>query len=168
MSLYIFDLGGTLVRTPRGRLGLPKALTHSHEIKPKPGVLEKLAALRASGHAIAIATNQSSVASGTITLRQAEKLVEDAARVVGGVDAWRLSPYSPKAKYKPSPKSRRSRYDRDHPSRKPHPGMLIELMQELGYAPPDTFIVGNRASDRKAAEAAGARYVPAKDFFRQG
>lgn len=57
MSLYIFDKDGTLLSNVRSRL-----------ILHRPGVFEKLAELRAAGHKIAIATNQSAVAGGIRSL----------------------------------------------------------------------------------------------------
>ena len=49
--------------------------------------------------------------------------------------------------------------------RKPKPGMLIELMDSLGFTPVDTLYIGDRDSDQQAAEAAGINFIWAKDFF---
>src|SRR5215216_442209 len=98
MSLYIFDKDKTLLRHVRSRF-----LFHRPPLKPEEqilrnGVFEKLAELRAAGHQIAIATNQSAVAHGLITLVEAEELAKNCAAKIGGVAAWRLSPYDPRAK----------------------------------------------------------------------
>lgn len=167
MSLYIFDQGNTLIKTPRSRFGMKRSPTRCEEQVLLPGVYEKLAALRAQGHKIAIATNQDPVAWGVITYAEAEKLVANCAEKIGGVDAWTISPYNPMARLnllrgqKPTP------YARDHPSHKPHPGMLFELMHKLGYKAEDTIVVGDKMADQRAAAAAGVRFIPAKEFFAQ-
>ncbi len=164
MSLYIFDKDGTLVSKLHSRTGIAKPPTRPEQQILRPGVFEKLAELRASGHALAIASNQHAVATGTTTLEEAERLVENCAAKVGGVNAWRLSPYDPHAKKRihgsPNP------YARDDESRKPRPGMLLDLMSELGYSGQDTFMVGDSKKDKKAAEAAGAHFLSAKKFFK--
>ena len=164
MALYILDMGGTLTQSRVGSFP-PKAPQSPRDVVLKPGVFERLAGLRAAGHKLAIATNQSAVAEGAMTLKQAESLVTSCIKKVDGVDAWRLSPYNPRAPKKLD--GRPNPYARDDPSRKPHPGMILDLMSELGYPPAETFVIGNRPEDRKAAHAAGAFYIPGKEFFRE-
>ena len=43
--------------------------------------------------------------------------------------------------------------------RKPKPGMLIEAASELGISLPDSYMVGDRATDVEAGRAAGCRTV---------
>jgi D-glycero-D-manno-heptose 1,7-bisphosphate phosphatase len=43
--------------------------------------------------------------------------------------------------------------------RKPKPGMLLESANELGISLPDSYMVGDRASDVEAGRAAGCRTV---------
>ncbi len=164
MSLYIFDKDGTLVSKLHSRTGIAKPPLKPARQVLRPGVFEKLAELRAMGHKLAIASNQDAVASGETTLEQAEELVKNCAAKVGGVEAWRISPYDPDGKKRikgcPNP------YARDDPSRKPHPGMLLDLMSELGYPPEDTFMVGDSKDDKKAAKAAGVTFVSARSFFK--
>jgi D-glycero-D-manno-heptose 1,7-bisphosphate phosphatase len=164
MSLYIFDKDGTLLHNVRRYLILQRTALKSEEQVLRPGVFEKLEELRAARHQIAIATNQSAVAMGFITLQQAEELVKNCAAKVGGVSAWRFSPYDPRAKKELNGKT--NPYARDDETRKPHPGMILQLMQELSSSPTQTFVVGNRKMDKKAAEAAGVVYIDEKKFFR--
>src|SRR5437016_2397987 len=98
MSLYIFDAGKTLIRVPRSRVGKKREPRRKEEQVLKPGVFEKIAKLRAGGHAIALATNQDAVAWGTISLKEAQGLVQNVADKIGGVDAWMLNPFHPMAK----------------------------------------------------------------------
>jgi D-glycero-D-manno-heptose 1,7-bisphosphate phosphatase len=41
--------------------------------------------------------------------------------------------------------------------RKPKPGLLIELMQGLGFSPSQTWMIGDSMADVEAARAAGVR-----------
>ena len=157
MTLYIFDKDGTLVRA-RQRLGAaPKPVLTCEEQVLLPGVFEKLAELRAAGHRLAIASNQDAVAAGLISADQAKALAQNCADKLGGVDAWRISPYNPRAKKKLH--GQPNRFARDDETRKPHPGMILSIMAELGCAPVETIMVGNSRNDRKAARAAGVRYL---------
>ncbi len=155
--LYIFDKDGTLVGGGPGNRP-PNKPSEQH---PLPGVVEKLAALRKSGHKIAIATNQGGVAWGYISLSTAYRLAHDAADKVGGVDAVAVCPYDERAH---GPKAR-PRYARPSRRRKPAPGMLLDLMRRLGSRPEETVYVGDDDVDRQAAEAAGVRFIWARDFF---
>ena len=164
MSLYIFDKDGTLLRRVRSRFVFRRSAMKPAEQVLRKGVFEKLAELRAGGHKIAIATNQPAVAHGLITLDEAEELVKNCAAKVGGVDAWRLSPYHPKAKARRNGKV--NLYARDDPTHKPHPGMILQIMEELGYSPKDTIMVGDKKVDKKCAKAAKVKFIDGKKFFK--
>lgn len=164
MSLYIFDKDGTLISMRRNMLGLRRPVIRAEDQKPKDGIVEKLNELRAAGHKIAIASNQRAISQGLITMEQAEALMEDAAEKLGGLDSWRICPFDVHAnrliRGKPNP------YRRENGCRKPKPGMLLDLMADLGYQPEDTFMIGDSWRDRKAAQAAAVRFIPAKEFFK--
>jgi len=162
--LYIFDKDGTLVPRDRRMGVLPRPILRCEDQVLLPGRFEKLAELRAAGHRLAIASNQEAVADGLISLAQAQELVENCAAKLGGVDGWRLSPYNPRAKKRRHGHS--NPYARDDESRKPHPGMLVDLMKALSAQPSETVMVGNSRNDREAARAAGAQYIPASKFFK--
>jgi D-glycero-D-manno-heptose 1,7-bisphosphate phosphatase len=164
VTLYIFDKDGTVL-FPRRRVGLlVRPILKCEDQVVKPGVFEKLAELRAAGHRLALASNQEAVASGAISLAQSEALMKNCAAKLGGVDAWRLSPYDPRAPKRIHGHS--NRYAQDDPSRKPHPGMLLDLMTTLGVGAADTVVVGNSSKDRDAAHAAGVRYISCRKFFK--
>ena len=157
MTLYIFDKDGTLIHALKGRPATFEAEQH-----PKPGVVEKLAELRAGGHQIAIATNQGGVAWGIISRSQAYRLANHAGEIVGGVDAVAVCCYDPKAAGRHGADKR---YARASSRRKPAPGMLLDLMQRLGYATTETIFVGDSDSDEEAAILADVRFITAADFF---
>jgi D-glycero-D-manno-heptose 1,7-bisphosphate phosphatase len=154
--LYIFDKDGTLIAS----LGKRPANTPAEQ-RPLPGVVEKLAELRASGHRLAMASNQGGVAWGFLTLEKTEALMADCAAKVGGLDTYRFSPYDAKA----AGRRPNSPYAREDESRKPRPGMLLEIMSELGISPAETVMVGDQESDQQAAEAAGVQFTWAETFF---
>lgn len=156
--LYIFDKDQTLVGGPNGR-----PANHPEEQKVLPGVAEKIAALRADGHEVAIASNQGGIAWGFITEGEVFDLMQDCARKIGYPRAkFCFSPYDPRAKGKPGSDPL---FAKDDDWRKPRPGMIIHLMQELGYRPKDTIFVGDMESDQQAANNAGVKFEWAKDFF---
>ncbi len=164
MGLYIFDKDGTLVQFVHTKIGIPRCATKPEEQVLIQGVFEKVQKLRAAGHLIAIASNQTDVARGVTTLDQSKELLRNCAAKVGGVDAWRMSPYDPKGKPKLNGKS--NPFAHDDPSRKPHPGMILAIMKELGCTPAQTTMIGDKKMDHDAAEAAGVRFIRAKDFFK--
>ncbi len=165
MALYIFDKDGTLVEYVTSRAGIKRSALKPEEQLLRPGVYEKITELRAAGHKIALASDQTSVAKGLLSLQNAEKLMENCATKIGGVDAWRMCPYDPHGKPKlngePNP------YAHDDPSRKPHPGMILDLMHTLGVGPEDVIMVGNAKADKQAAEAAGVQFIGAQEFFNK-
>ncbi|MGE5378307.1 MAG: HAD-IIIA family hydrolase [Bacteroidota bacterium] len=164
MSLYIFDKDKTLLRAVRSRWFFKRSPLKPEEQTLRKGVFEKLAELRQGGHQIAIATNQIAVAHGIITLDEAEELVRNCADKVGGVSAWRLCPCDPKAKIWLN--DRENPFARDDPNRKPHPGMILEIMDELGVSPWDTFMIGDKKVDRQSAKAADVTFIDEKKFFK--
>jgi len=46
-------------------------------------------------------------------------------------------------------------YRRDHPWRKPHPGMILRAVSDLGLDPAQSTILGDKMSDIEAGAAAG-------------
>jgi D-glycero-D-manno-heptose 1,7-bisphosphate phosphatase len=167
MSLFIFDKDGTIIDSYYVQKLIPRTATKPERQTVKKYVRDRIDEVRAGGHKIAIASNQQSVADGIISLERAFLLMDDMAAKIGGVDTWRICPYSPKAK-KNHLHGQQNPFKRDDPNRKPHPGMLIEIMQELGVPPEDTFMVGNSKEDEEAARAAGVQFVSAKKFFVKG
>lgn len=157
MRLIIFDKDGTLIASCGNR----PANAPVEQI-PLPNVVEKLAQLRSAGCKLAIASNQGGVAWGILSESQAQALVKDAAAKVGGVDFWRCCCCDERAATRNSGSS----FARPSRRRKPRPGMLQEIMRAAGIAPADTLMVGDQNSDRLAAEAAGCRFMWAKEFFR--
>ncbi|HEY3345263.1 MAG TPA: HAD-IIIA family hydrolase [Anaerolineaceae bacterium] len=164
MGLFIFDKDGTLIQLKRNSLGIRRPAICPEDQVLLPGVYEKLVELRAGGHKVAIASNQRAISQGLLTLEQAEALMKNAIEKLGGVDAWRICPFDAHARAvirgQPNP------YRLENTCRKPQPGMLIELMAELGVPPEDSYMVGDSWRDRRAAVLAGIGFISAVKFFQ--
>ncbi len=100
-----------------------------HELTLFPGTLAMLHALKGRGHVLAIATGKS------------RRGLDEALRSVelhGVFDASRTA---------------------DETASKPHPRMLLELMDELGVLPARTLMIGDTTHDLQLAANAGAAAV---------
>lgn len=98
--------------------------------RPYPEVVETLQALRSRGHRLAVCTNKPQTASENLLCDL------DLARyfeLVGAGDRY--------------------------PVRKPDPGHLLGLLEELGVAPNAALMVGDNENDAETARAAGVRFV---------
>lgn len=155
-KLFIFDKDQTLVKSVEGKNGKTHAPNHLDEQDYFDDVEAKCAELIAQGHTLAVASNQGGVSFGIFPADEAELLVSSAARFIGAA-AYKVCFYHPKGRVAP--------YNVDHPNRKPGAGMLIELMDELGFTPEQTTMVGDWDTDKQAAEAAGCKFAWANDFF---
>jgi len=135
--LVIFDRDGTLIENvpynadPRRVVCRPRALA---------GV-EKL---RSLGMRFAVATNQSGVSRGLVSMESLELLNAEIDRLFGGLGTWWVCPHGPADNCR---------------CRKPKPGMLYEAISEAGVGRAEVVFVGDRLSDLEAAEAAGVRFV---------
>jgi D-glycero-D-manno-heptose 1,7-bisphosphate phosphatase len=164
-KLAIFDIDGTLTEIkPEVQARKPRLVTPNHlgEQQAIEGVPERLAALMQTGVKIALATNRGGVAFGYTTLKMAEALAREAAELCGvpHVPVY-VCPYHARARGKRA----NIVYAREDDCRKPNPGMLLQAMEEAGIAPGKTIFVGDRESDRDAAENAGVRFYWAEEFF---
>lgn len=152
MSLYLFDVDGTLVRPASNNTFRQTADDWVY----LPGVEAKCQQLVAAGHQIALVSNQGGVAYGIFQLADITAAIEATGAGVGAALCL-LCPYHPKGKL--------PEFAVDSEHRKPKPGMLLEAMQRLGYAAADTTMVGDRDEDAQAAAAAGVSFIHANTFF---
>jgi D-glycero-D-manno-heptose 1,7-bisphosphate phosphatase len=108
-----------------------------------PGVVEAVAALRAAGFLIIVATNQPDVATGKQRLEVVEAM-HDRLRRELAVDDIRVCCH----------------VDADGCAcRKPRPGMLLEAARQWDIALEASVMVGDRWRDIEAGRAAGCRTV---------
>jgi histidinol-phosphate phosphatase family protein len=128
------------------------------EVELLESVALKLHHYAALGWRIVIVTNQGGVAFGYQTESQARathQAVLDALPVE--VDASYLCPHHPEGTI--------PRYAIACPNRKPAPGAILDALARFRARPQDCLFVGDRESDRQAAEAAAVPFAWARDFF---
>jgi D-glycero-D-manno-heptose 1,7-bisphosphate phosphatase len=111
-----------------------------------PGALEALAMLRRAGLYLSVATNQSGVGRGLMSLAQLEAVHErmrtEAAQNGAALDAVLFCPHAP---------------DDRCACRKPEPGLIREAIARSGIAAADSIVVGDDQRDLEAAARAGVR-----------
>lgn len=111
-----------------------------------PGALEALALLRRAGVYVSVATNQSGVGRGLMTLAQLEAVHErmraDAAREGGALGAVLFCPHAP---------------DDGCACRKPAPGLIREALSRSGFIAAESLVVGDDFRDLDSAVRAGVK-----------
>jgi HAD superfamily hydrolase (TIGR01662 family) len=122
-----------------------------------PNVRSVLGRLRwhdPDGPRLGIASNQDHVGYGHLSFESARALLRDVAVAATGFAppdaALQLCPHV---------------LEIECACRKPRPGMLLRIMRYYGAAPGETVLVGNAATDQRAAEAAGVAFAPAAEVF---
>ena len=113
-----------------------------------PGALEGLAMLRRAGLYLSVATNQSGVGRGLMTLAQLEAvhghMMSQAARHGAALDAVLFCPHAP---------------EEGCECRKPAPGLIREALLRSGFSAADSVVVGDDQRDLEAAARAGVKAV---------
>lgn len=111
-----------------------------------PGVVEALAALKKDGWLLVVASNQSGIGRGYYTWEQLKKLEmwvnAELGRRHAAIDAWYYCPHPP---------------DAGCACRKPEPGLLLTAARDLHIDLASSFMLGDKASDVEAGQAAGCQ-----------
>ncbi|MEZ5558551.1 MAG: D-glycero-beta-D-manno-heptose 1,7-bisphosphate 7-phosphatase [Pseudomonadales bacterium] len=122
----------------------PEYVKTPEEWVPIPGSIEAIAALKRAGFAVAVCSNQAGVGRGIIEREDLDRIHQKlhATLAAAGVvlDALAVCTHHP---------------DDGCRCRKPAPGMLLQVMRELGIGPEQTCCVGDSVRDVQAALAAG-------------
>lgn len=112
---------------------------------PIPGSIEAIARLSQAGYIVAIATNQSGLARGLLTLDDLNamhgRLHARLSELGGHVEGIFFCPHGPEARCA---------------CRKPKPGLLAAILDRLGIAPADALVVGDSLRDMEAAWSIGS------------
>jgi len=118
------------------------------EVRFPPRAFEALRRLSRSEYALVLITNQSAVGRGIISLEQAmeinRRVIAEIEARGGRVDASYMCPHRP---------------DEGCNCRKPAPGMLLRAAGDLDLDLARSYVVGDAASDIRAAQAAGVRGI---------
>ena len=110
--------------------------------------IEALVRYAGSDYLFVIVTNQSPIGRGLLDLSVAQSINEQLVNIIerrgGRIDRWTLCPHAPS--------------DQCH-CRKPEPGMLIEVANELNIDLSKSIMIGDALTDLKAGMNAGVREV---------
>jgi len=145
------DRDGTLVPDDE-RAGNPAT------VQLVDGVAPALRRLRDAGFRLVVATNQGGVAHGRFTEadvdayhRKLSEILDAASGIKRTVERFYYCPFHPKGSV--------PGYTRDHPWRKPKPGMIQQAVQDMELDADRSWIVGDSPRDIEAGRAAGLRTV---------
>jgi D-glycero-D-manno-heptose 1,7-bisphosphate phosphatase len=145
------DRDGTVILND-GDLGDPE------RVELLPGAAGATRALRAAGYALVVVTNQGGVARGKYdeaavraTHDRLERILQRETGLPRVIDAFYFCPFHPEGSVE--------RYRREHPWRKPAPGMLLEASRELAIDLSTSWMVGDQERDAQAGAAAGCRSI---------
>ena len=130
----------------------PGDLVDPAQVRLLPGVLEACTALKAAGYFLVVVSNQGVVARGGATVGEVEgvnRRVRELLTVEGRglIDAVYFCPFHPKGRV--------PEYTREHPWRKPAPGMILAASADHGLDLSRSWLVGDAARDIEAGVAAG-------------
>jgi len=121
-----------------------------------PGVADGLRRLKEHGFLLIVATNQTVVSRGLLTLSRLEDLHRELAAMIErrggpGLDAFYVCPHHPRADL--------PAYRIDCRCRKPAPGLLLRARREWGIDLERSYMIGDRMTDIWAGHAAGCHTV---------
>lgn len=118
-----------------------------------PGVGAGLARLQSRGFALVVVSNQGVVARGGGTLAQVDAVNARVAALLAAegvrVERFYYCPFHPKGAVQ--------ELSREHPWRKPSPGMIQAAAEELGLDLGESWLIGDAPRDMEAGIAAGLR-----------
>ena len=118
-----------------------------------PGVREGCERLKNAGLVLVVVINQGVVARGGATLEQVEKVNDRLRELLVGadgaglLDAVYVCPYHPRGNV--------PEFTREHPWRKPGPGMVLTAAQDLGLDLGKSWLIGDAERDIVSGAAAG-------------
>ena len=130
-------------------------LHHPADVRWVPGIFPLCRTAQRLGYKLVVVTNQSGIARGLYTESDFHALMdwmraEFLAQKIS-LDAVYFCPYHPEHGV--------GDYKREHPDRKPGPGMLLRAARDLSLDLTRSILVGDRCSDIAAANAAGVAHA---------
>jgi D-glycero-D-manno-heptose 1,7-bisphosphate phosphatase len=131
----------------------PGDLCDPELVQPLPGVHDALLRLKAAGFLLVVVSNQGGVARGGLTPERVQEINERVSQTLAGpggrplIDRFYFCPFHPKGNV--------AEYSKEHPWRKPAPGMILAARDELGVDLASSWMVGDAARDIEAGINAG-------------
>jgi D-glycero-D-manno-heptose 1,7-bisphosphate phosphatase len=117
------------------------------------GIFELVAAAKRAGYLVVVVTNQAGIGRGYYTADDFHRLMDwvgqQFAARGGALDGVYYCPHHPQHGI--------GEYRQDSADRKPGPGMLLRAARELDIDLARSLMVGDKASDAQAGQAAGVR-----------
>jgi D-glycero-D-manno-heptose 1,7-bisphosphate phosphatase len=145
------DRDNTLIDND-GDLGNPE------QVRLLDGVASSLVRLRDAGFRLVVISNQGGVARGACTEADVEavntrieEIIEHETGRPGLIDDFYSCPWHPEGTVE--------RYRREHPWRKPQPGMLLAAQSDFDLDLHRSWFIGDQARDIAAGHAAGCATV---------
>ena len=137
-----------------GTLNVDTGYTHRPEdLTLVEGAREAVRRLNDRGWLVVVVTNQSGIARGyfdeAAMHRFHDAVQAELAQAGARIDAFYFCPHHVEGVV--------PGYCADHPDRKPAPGMLLRAMADWDIDPARSFMIGDKADDVAAGEAAGVR-----------
>jgi D-glycero-D-manno-heptose 1,7-bisphosphate phosphatase len=153
----ILDRDGTLIDVVRDEeTGTLSVAFHPNQVRFLPGVITGLQSLMAAGFTLAIATNQPGPAKGQFSRRAVERthraLLDSLGEHGISIAALEACLHHPTG----DPTGDAALIG-DCDCRKPKPGLLLRLIENLALDPRATWMLGDSRADVDAARAAGVR-----------
>jgi D-glycero-D-manno-heptose 1,7-bisphosphate phosphatase len=128
------------------------------KLAPIGGVSDALKRLRESGFRLVVATNQGAVARGRASEADVDAFNQRLGALIDGrtgiartIERFYYCPFDPKGTV--------PEYSREHPWRKPNPGMLRQAARDMSLDLARSWLIGGSPSDIAAGRAAGVRTV---------
>lgn len=116
-----------------------------------PDALEAIKFLKSIGFFVFVVTNQAGIAKGKYSKDDYEKFMskisEDLYDLGVQFDDVRYCPFHQDAVFE-------EYYHKNHPWRKPNPGMILDLQNRWNVDMNNSFLIGDKNSDLAAADAA--------------
>jgi D,D-heptose 1,7-bisphosphate phosphatase len=131
-------------------------VTDPSQVRLLQGVPSAIASLRGLGYRIIVATNQDGIANGRYTEAATDavhmKINEQIGNISGtSIDRFYYCPFHPDAILE--------RYRKDHPWRKPNPGMIVQAGKDMDIDLSASWLISTDKNDVKTAYAAGVRML---------
>jgi len=117
------------------------------------GAAKAVRRLHDAGYLLVVVTNQGGVARGRYGEQDVEAVHHRLHQLIGPdlPIEFRYCPYHPKGTV--------ARYTREHPWRKPAPGMLLDAAKAMPVDLSRSWMIGDQVRDAEAGRAAGCRTI---------